>query len=204
MGSTPWAKRPSSPSDRYRQSDSPILTRKDPTDLSEWFERSKSHRMLLASLARWGCAGTCQKIIGHRSMIGKIQVSPLRSMKEILVRWVVVIYHYLQDFQNIHCRNSGCRRIYGFPNNFPFQTPGQPGLALAPVDLSRRLTEVFQHQIAGLGGQPIFLLAADRWCFASIRRCGFRFLSVVSWVNFFGGDKKKRHLFRWKHAKVAC
>ena len=31
----------------------PSWTKKDPTDLSEWFERFKSHRR--------GCAGTCQK-----------------------------------------------------------------------------------------------------------------------------------------------
>ena len=45
----------------------PILTKKDPTDLSEWFERSKSHRMLWASLSLLTVLVPTKKNIGHRS-----------------------------------------------------------------------------------------------------------------------------------------
>ena len=46
----------------------PILTKKDPTGLSEWFERFKSHRMILVSFSLLRlCWYLPKKIIGHRS-----------------------------------------------------------------------------------------------------------------------------------------
>ena len=76
----------------------PSWTKKDPTDLSEWSERFKSHR--------WGCAGTCQKtgtcqkqIIRDRSMIWKISPGfffQLAPTSQAYVHHVQSIWGYLR------------------------------------------------------------------------------------------------------------
>ena len=150
MGSTPWAKRPSSPSDRSRQSD--------------------------------------------------------RSMKEILLMGSGYLPLFAR-FQK-HPNATVVSRIFGFPNNFPFQTPkkrtvGQPGFfgtrwSESVTDGSVSTSNRRLGRAANLpprGRSVMFCFDTSMW---------FSFFECRVLGGIFSGEAKKgHHLFRWKHAKVA-